>query len=311
MHVIEVTHRPPTDGEPISLAIGKFDGVHIGHQAILRAARPQSTVAQLAVMTLWPHPSWVLAGKPGYDRSLTPFPEKVRLLAAQGVERLYRVHFSREYAATPADVFVFDHLGRLNLQSVIVGSDFHFGQGGTAQVADLRRMCTEIGVPVTVVQPIEENGVKVSSSQIRRHLEHGRVEAAEALLGRPYAVEGVVVHGDARGRMLGFPTANLDGLDAYVLPATGVYAVSVEVCGPGSPAGNWFGVLNAGTRPTVAGQTFRLEVHLLGFSGDLYDRQLRVSFLSRIRDERKFAGLAELQAQIGTDVQMVRDKLGL
>ncbi|CAM3901957.1 bifunctional riboflavin kinase/FAD synthetase [Alicyclobacillus pomorum] len=314
MHVIEVEGAPPASDQPMVLAIGKFDGVHIGHQAILeRAKEQQGTQAILGVMCFWPHPSWVLARKEGYDRWLTPFEEKVRRLESHGVQRLYHVHFSRAYASTTAEEFVHRHLAKLSLTHVVVGFDFRFGKGGVADANKLAALCREVGIPVTVVNPVEENGTKVSSSQIREHLAAGRVEAAEALLGRPYSFVGKVVSGDKLGRQIGFPTANLAELDEYVLPGTGVYAVMVEVLGESddSVRGNWFGVMNAGYRPTVGGKEFRLEVHLLGFDGDLYGKQLRVSLLRRVRSEKKFQGLEELRRQIADDVTFSKQMLGL
>jgi riboflavin kinase/FMN adenylyltransferase len=317
MQVIDVKGKPPQSDEACVVAIGKFDGVHIGHQAIVQAARQAEPGGLLAVFSLWPHPAWVLAGREEYRRSLTPNAEKARQLAALGVDRLYQVEFSREYAQTSAESFVFEHLARLRPRRVVVGADFHFGQGGRADVRDLERLCADIGVPVTVVEHVEENGVKVSSSQIREHLAHGRVEAAEALLGRPYRVQGRVVHGDARGRTIGFPTANLDLVDDYVLPAAGVYAVSVqwdekqEATNGTGRARNWFGVLNAGVRPTVNGTDFRLEAHLFGVDEDLYGRLFTVSFLRRVRDERRFSGIDELRAQISRDVEQVKRMLGV
>lgn len=318
MDVIEVTGRPPVSSTPLVLAIGKFDGVHIGHQAILRQAQSELNGASLAVMTFWPHPAWVLGGKDGYERALTPYAEKVKLLESFGVDRMYAVQFSRDYAAIAADTFVYEHLRALNLQRVIVGADFRFGRGGNAGVGELESMCQDIGVPVTVVGQVEENGIKVSSTQVRGHLAEGRVEATQALLGRPYAVQGRVAYGQALGRTIGFPTANLDETAAYVIPATGVYAVSVQVVDPMDGATsdnkavqNWFGVLNAGTRPTVDGATFRIEAHLFNFSGDLYGKYLRVSFLRRVRDERKFPSVELLREQIQRDVKAVQAMLGL
>ncbi len=313
MRVVDVEGLPPHSDEPLVLAIGKFDGVHIGHQAILATAKQYlDNNTRLGVMCFWPLPAWVLAHKPGYDRMLTPFPEKVRQLQSYGVHTLYHVHFSREYAATSAEEFVHQHLTRLRLRRVVVGFDFRFGKGGAADAGHLRELCNSVGIPVTVVDPIEENGVKVSSSQIREHLANGRVEAVEALLGRPYCVEGTVVSGAKLGRQIGFPTANLGDLDEYVLPGSGVYAVSVELLeAEGVGRKNWFGVMNAGHRPTVDGTDFRLEVHLFGFSGDLYNKRLRVSLLRRVRSEQKFASVDALQRQIASDVAFTKQLLGI
>lgn len=313
MHIIDVEGAPPNSQEPLVLAIGKFDGVHIGHQAILAEAKAhQEPSAALGVMCFWPHPMFVLANREGYDRWLTPFAEKVRCLEALGVQRLYHVHFSERYAATTAEEFVQQHLTQLNLRHVVVGFDFRFGKGGVADAYQLRELCKRIDIPVTIVNPIEENGMKVSSSQIRQHIANGRVEAAEALLGRPYSVVGEVVTGAKLGRQIGFPTANLGGLDEYVLPGPGVYAVSVEIPDEdGEARKNWFGVMNAGYRPTVDGTDFRLEVHLLGYNADLYGKRIRVSFLRRVREEKKFESLDALQQQIARDVAFTRQMVGL
>ncbi|MFB5191473.1 bifunctional riboflavin kinase/FAD synthetase [Alicyclobacillus fastidiosus] len=310
MQLYEVTGLPAVSDVPQVLAIGKFDGVHIGHQAILDEARHYlQPGTRFAVMCFEPHPSYVLTRDKTYLRSLTPRAEKVRILQDHGVDALYTIHFNEAYASTEAEAFVKSHLARLNLERIVVGQDFRFGRGGKGDVATLTAYASEIGIGVSVVGEVEQNGVKVSSSHIRNHLGEGRVEAAEALLGRPYSITGTVVHGDARGRLIGFPTANLGDIDQYVLPKPGVYAVSVEMSRSGVE--HWFGVLNAGYRPTVAGQDYRLEVHLLGFNGDLYGETCRVSFLHRIRDERKFSGLDELKAQIQSDCRTAQDMLGL
>ncbi|WAH35362.1 bifunctional riboflavin kinase/FAD synthetase [Alicyclobacillus dauci] len=312
MQLYEVNGLPCESSVPQVLAIGKFDGVHIGHQAILdRARQLLEPGTRLAVMCFEPHPTYVLSGKAEYLRLLTPRGEKMRVLADHGVDALYVVQFNDAYAATDPEVFVKEHLGCLHLKHIVVGPDFRFGRGGKGTVQLLTEWATNMGVSVHVVAPVEENRAKVSSSQIRAHLEQGRVEAVEMLLGRPYSVTGPVIHGDERGRTIGFPTANLGDLDEYVMPKSGVYAVAVAIPAENGGSEHWFGVLNAGYRPTVNGQDFRLEVHLLGFNGDLYGKQCRVSFLHRIRDERKFSGLDELKDQIASDCTTARELLGL
>lgn len=311
MQVIRVDTAPVQSSEPLVLAIGKFDGVHVGHQRILRTAAEYREEGIVSVMSFWPHPAWVLSHRETYRAALTPFEEKCNQLSACGVQRLYSVEFSQEFAAQSADWFVYEFLRPLNPKRIVIGEDFRFGAGGHADVGYLRHLAGSLEIPVTVVAPVVENGLKISSSHIRAHLEHGRVEAAEALLGHPYSISGVVVHGDARGRQIGFPTANLWLPDHYVLPARGVYAVSVERLDGQGPTHTWFGVLNAGTRPTVDGEKFQLEVHILNFEGDLYDQKLRVSFLRRIRDERRFASIDELVKQIHADVDLVRSILGV
>lgn len=312
MLLYEIDGVPPKSEVPQVLAIGKFDGVHIGHQAILDEARKHiDSHSRLAVMCFHPHPRYVLTGDSEFARQLTPPSERARILSEFGVDSLYVVQFNEPFAHTDADQFVKDHLSQLNLNQIVVGEDFRFGRGGKGDPLALRDYAEEMGVGVTVVADIEENGIKVSSSEIRRHLSDGRVERVDALLGRPYTVSGIVVGGDKRGRTIGFPTANLGEVGAYVPPKPGVYAVYVEIRGESGVAQHWGGVLNAGTRPTVNGENFRMEVHLLGFNGDLYGQTCRVSFLHRIRDEMKFESLDHLRQQIHKDCEQSRELLGL
>ncbi|ACV58464.1 bifunctional riboflavin kinase/FAD synthetase [Alicyclobacillus acidocaldarius] len=313
MKFIVMEGQAPASTAPQVLAIGKFDGVHLGHRAILNAARGLLTPEEwLAVMSFEPHPTYALTGNPEYARWLTPRRERVRLFTELGVDAFYVARFDRAFQQLEPAAFVDGYLVPLRVRHVVVGPDFRFGRGGQGTVDVLRDLGRERGFDVQVVQPVEEHGHKISSSRIREHLREGRVEAAQALLGRPYVVSGEVVHGDKRGRTIGFPTANLGGIDAYVLPKAGVYAAFVEVeeahhtC-----SAHAFGVLNAGYRPTVDGRAFQLEVHLLDFDGDLYGKTLRVSFLRRIRDETKFESLEALKAQIARDCEVARALVGL
>lgn len=312
MQLYEVHGTFPTSDVAQVLAIGKFDGLHIGHQAILDEAREHlRSDSRLAVMCFHPHPSYVLTGEAEFAQQLTPPSERARILSDCGVDALYVVQFNQKFASIEAEDFVKRHLSKLQLHQIVVGEDFRFGRGGRGNWTSLKDYARDIGVDVTVVADIEENGLKVSSSEIRRHLSEGRVERVEALLGRPYTITGVVVDGDKRGRTIGFPTANLGNVENYVAPRSGVYAVSVAIRGESGTEQHWGGVLNAGTRPTVHGQDFRMEVHLLGFKGDLYGQTCRVSFLHRIREEMKFEGIEHLRNQIEKDCTQAGDLLGL
>lgn len=312
MQSFEVHGLPPESHIPQILAIGKFDGVHIGHQSILDEARylVAKSGARLSVMSFEPHPAYVLTGNEAYLQMLTPRAEKLRILAQHGVDAYYAVEFNEVFKSMEPEEFVRSYLVRLQVQHVVVGRDFRFGRNSAGDTETLKRFAAMCNMTVHVVSPIADQGAKVSSSQIRSHLAQGRVESATALLGRPYTMTGTVVHGDKRGRQIGFPTANIGDIEAYVMPKGGVYAVSVIVATDDGSSIHGFGVLNAGTRPTVAGTDFRLEVHLLGFAGDLYGKTCRVSFLHRIRDERKFHGLDELKAQINQDCETVGKLLG-
>lgn len=303
MLCFEVKGEPPESDVSQVLAIGKFDGVHLGHQAILDEARQFVTKSsRLAVMSFDPHPTYVLTGNETYLQSLTPPAEKRRILSEYGVDAFYEVQFDKNFSSIEPKAFVTSYLKRLSVTHVVVGEDFRFGRLGAGNAERLSVWASEVGMTVRVVSPVEASGVKMSSSQIRSRLSEGHVEAAQSLLGRPYTITGTVVHGDKRGRTIGFPTANLGHIEQYVLPKFGVYAVSVEVEADDTQPSTYFvGVLNLGKRPTVNGADVRMEVHLLGFDGDIYGRICRVSFLHRIRDEQKFDGLDALKTQIALD----------
>lgn len=298
-------------GRPVCLAIGVFDGVHLGHQQILRQtladARQHDGVA--LIVTFDRHPNAVVAP----DRvppQIYPLPQKLRVLATTGADALLLCEFTPEFSRQTGEAFVRDlvrDLGRLG--SVCVGADFVFGHRRSGDVALLRRLGAELGFQVHGLAALALDGETVSSTRIRAAIQAGNWDAAGQMLGRPYAVAGRVIPGDRLGRQLGFPTANLD-MTGLVLPPDGVYAVRVRrVDGPASPTESWRAVLNIGIRPTVrtGGAERRFEVHLLDFEGDLYGAELEVEFVARLRDERKMPSLAALQAQIAADVAAARE----
>ena len=312
MDFIEVAYAPPPCSKEVILCIGKFDGVHVGHQAIFRAAKQHVSTEELAVMSFSPHPVWALTRNPDFEHALTPMREKERLLEQHGVTRLYEIKFTKEYAKTSPETFVLEHLSTLNLKRVVVGDGFNFGKGADSTTQELIDLCNRIGVPVTVVPTVNVNGRKVSSTDIRKHVKMGRVEAAQALLGRPYRLTGKVIHGAGIGRQLGFPTANLCGLEEFVLPAPGVYEGTAEVHNDG-PEGNtlWYTLISAGYRPTVNGKSYEVEAYLLDFVGDLYGRHLSVSLIRRVRDEIAFSGVDALITQMRLDELTARRAFGL
>ena len=257
------------------------------------------------VMTFEPHPRALFnPNQPPFR--LTPFRVKSRLIEALGMDLLYQQHFDAEFAAMTALEFVGEVLvGCLKVSHVVVGYDYVFGKGRMGTGAFLQKCGDEAGFGVTVVPPaMADHGETYSSTAVRDPLVAGRPAAAAALLGHYWEVEGRVEHGDARGRLLGFPTANLR-LSEYQRPATGVYAVRAGVDKGGATI--WHdGVANYGRRPTFDKTDEVLEVHLLDFNEDLYGRHLRVALIDHIRPERKFAGLDELTAQITADVETGR-----
>ena len=279
------------------VAVGSFDGVHLGHQYLLHQAlaEAKSLHQPLLVYTFDP-PTKVFTRGEGFLMDLT---EKVEALRALGVELILAVAFNETFAKRKAEEFLED-LRKLGASRIYVGEDFRFGRGRSGGPEDLAQVA-----PVRTVPLLTLGGEPVKSSRIRALLQEGRVEEARHLLGRPYGAYGVVVEGEKLGRKLGFPTANLAVHPNKVLPP-GVFAVEAQ-----GAFGRYKGVANVGTRPTVNGSERRLEVHLLGFAGDLYGEEMRLVFLKRLREERRFASLEELQAQIAKDVALARAYFGL
>lgn len=283
------------------VALGNFDGVHRGHQAVVRAAvekaRGQGVPAQ--VLTFEPHPRSVLKPDIAPFR-LTPAPVKEKLLRALGVDGIVALPFTPEFSNLAAEEFVRKILIEyLEVCHVVAGFDYVFGhkRGGTMPM--LRDWLRPLNVGVTEVTPFRDaHGLVMSSSRTREALQQGDVKTAEHILGRPWSISGVVQHGAKRGSSIGVPTANI-GLGDYLRPKFGVYAVTAQRASGGGLLG---GVANIGTRPTVDGKTELLEAHFFGFKGDLYGEELQVSLHAFIRPEQTFSGLDALQQQIGRDI---------
>lgn len=292
------------------VAVGNFDGVHLGHQAVLAVTRSmaRAAAAPFAVLTFEPHPRAVFRpGSPPFR--LTPFRAKCFVLESLGVDLLFTLHFDRAFAQKSAEEFVAGALVEgLAAKAVVVGYDFVFGHKRRGTPEFLKALGARHGFGVEIVAPVvAPGGVVYSSTQIREHLVAGRPRAAAALLGRAWEIEGRVEMGDKLGHTIGFPTANIP-LDDYLRPAPGVYAVRVGIeAGAGTA---WHdGAANLGWRPTVGGKDLRLEAHLFDFSGDLYNRHLRVALIERLRPERRFAGLDALKTQIAADCANARQIL--
>ncbi|NMO22960.1 bifunctional riboflavin kinase/FAD synthetase [Pyxidicoccus fallax] len=283
-----------------ALALGNFDGVHVGHQALFAEARRHGAAA---AFTFHPHPGKVLQPELA-PKLITLLPRKLELFAACGLEAAVVQPFSRDYARTsPADfeAALFDALG---VAHVVVGSDFTYGAARGGTVATLREAAARRGARVHVVAPVTVDGVVASSSRVREYILEGRVSAARRLLGRPFDLDGTVVAGAGRGRGIGFPTANVDTQNE-LRPAPGVYAIRVHL--PGESGGTWHaGAANIGVKPTFGGSEVTIEAHLLDFTGDLYGKELRVQFLERLRPEQRFGSVAELVGQIKRDVEAAR-----
>ncbi|PIC78282.1 bifunctional riboflavin kinase/FMN adenylyltransferase [Sporosarcina sp. P19] len=290
-----------------SLAIGFFDGVHKGHQEVIRSAQKvaHDLSIETAVMTFDPHPSQLFSGKNvGY---ITPIEEKVRVLESLGVDTLFIVSFDWELASLSPQRFIDIFIKKLGVKHVTAGFDFTFGSKGSGTMKDMQEL-SEGKYETTIVSKVtfdQEN--KVSSTAIRQLLSKGDVEAAAELLGRPFRTTGEVIHGEKRGRQLGFPTANIQTAEEHIVPANGVYAVRCLI------EDTWYrGVCNMGVKPTFHDPEHRIptaEVHLLDVNIDLYGKKMAIEWLHRIRSEQKFDSLDALKTQIGKDKQTAKDLL--
>jgi riboflavin kinase / FMN adenylyltransferase len=293
-----------------AVALGNFDGVHEGHARLLSAARAAADRlgGDAVVYTFEPHPARVLAPELA-PPLITTTDRKLELLSGAGIDVCVLEPFDRALAEiTPEDFARQVLLEVLGARQVVVGYDFTYGHQRRGNVATLREFGARHGVTVEVIDPVTVDGLVVSSSKVRELVAEGDLARARLLLGRDFDVDGRVVRGAGRGRDLGFPTANL-ALEAELLPAPGIYATRVRVLD--DPAGAWLeGAASLGTNPTFGeGAPLVLEVHLLDFGGDLYDRRLRVAFVERLRAEQRFESAGALVAEIRRDVERTREVL--
>ncbi len=296
-------------GRGAAAAMGNFDGVHLGHQSVLALARAAAAAlgAPFGVVTFEPHP------RSFFQPDAPPF----RLMTAEarahrmeklGVEILYELPFGPGLATLSPEAFARDVLAAgLGVRHVVVGADFRFGKGRAGDAAELGRLGERFGFGVTVAPLVSGDGGDYSSTAIRQALAEGRPEAAARILGHWHRIEGIVGHGDKRGKAMGFPTANLP-LSGLHLPRLGVYAVIVDVL-TGPHRGRYGGAASIGVRPTFGENAPNLEVHLLDFDGDLYGEELSVALVAWLRPELRFDGVAPLVAQMSDDVREARARL--
>lgn len=286
--------------------IGNFDGVHRGQQTVIETTRKRAAEEGVTslVITFEPHPIKILRPDEAPLRLTTP-EQKEALLREQEIDVLLVVHFTPEFAKTTAEEFVRDFLGgRLGLRELYVGQSFVFGHGRQGDLDLLREVGASCDLQAIGVDEVARRGERISSTRIRRAISEGRVEAAEEMLGRPHTITGVITRGDRMGKRLGWPTINLVA-DNELLPADGVYATRVHF--PHLPA-TFVSSTNIGTRPTVYENYQRvLESHILDFNTDVYGRRVELSFYKRLREERIFATVMDLSAQIGRDVEATRE----
>lgn len=304
MKVVGQAGKLHTGGRPVSLGIGVFDGVHLGHQQVIRQtiADARQHEGLSVAITFDRHPSTIVAPAraPQLIYSLS---QRLRAIEAVGVDATMLIEFTEEFSRKSGEVFVRELVaGFGSIASVCVGSSFTFGHQRSGNVELLTKLGAEFGFAVHGLSALALGGKTVSSTRIRNCIRAGDLNAASQMLGRAYALAGRVIEGDRLGRTLGAATANLE-ITGLVLPPNGVYAVHVEVFGKRLRA-----VANIGLRPTVASAKpqQRFEVHVLDFSGDLYGAELEVTFAGRIRDEQKFGSLDELKSQIGRDIAAAR-----
>ncbi|MDB5081248.1 MAG: Riboflavin biosynthesis protein [Chloroflexi bacterium] len=297
---------------PLILTIGVFDGVHVAHRALISGAvmAARERALQAAVMSFDPHPDSVIFP----DRPLlylNDLQDKAAYIAEIGVDLLIVQPFTLDFARTPAEDFINKLVSLADIKEIHVGEDFAFGHKARGNVEFLRKIGPELGFEVKSLPPLEIDGEVVKSSRIRNLILEGSVAEAARLLGRAPSLKGEVLHGDQRGRLIGFPTANLAIPDRFAVPVNGVYAsVTTFLDAQGRPKESpRLSVTNIGTRPTFDNGVRSVETFVLDWSGDLYGQTIRVEFIQRLREERKFAGIEAIRAQLALDVENGRNAL--
>jgi riboflavin kinase/FMN adenylyltransferase len=285
--------------QPSLVTIGVFDGVHLGHQHLIRKLVSEANASQrtAVALTFFPHPDVVLRGLTGRYYLTTP-EQRAVLLGDLGIDYVITLPFDDQFRHMRAADFVDEMISHLRLESLWVGSDFALGYQREGNVPFLKEQGAKKGFSVEVIDLIMAENAAISSSTIRAALQEGNVEEAQTMLGRSYALSGEVVHGDHRGRTIGFPTANIDVWNEQVIPANGVYAGWALLGNERHKA-----VTNVGYRPTFNGQRVTVEAHLLDFDRDIYGETLAFTFETRLRSEMRFQGIEQLVAQIGADAK--------
>ncbi|OYU39542.1 MAG: riboflavin biosynthesis protein RibF [Pseudorhodobacter sp. PARRP1] len=293
---------PDTRGA--SVAMGNFDGVHLGHRSVIDLARPHGP---LGIVTFEPHPREYFAPQAAPFRLMNAEARSNRL-AKLGVKQLFQLPFDAELASLSPEAFARDILaGGLGVAHVVVGADFCFGKGRAGKAADLQALGQTYGFGVTVAELVKSDGREISSTAIRQALSDGRPRDAAAMLGHWHRIDGEVIHGEKRGRELGYPTANMSVAGLH-LPKLGVYAALVDVL-TGPQAGSYHGAASLGVRPMFGENTPNLETYLFDFKGDLYGQHVSIGLVDYLRPEMKFDGLPGLMTQMAADVARSREIL--
>jgi riboflavin kinase / FMN adenylyltransferase len=311
MKLIENLNEITTPFQSAVITIGNFDGVHIGHQALFHeTVQKAHKIGGTAIaMTFEPHPARVLGDKNG-PPLITLYEQKIELITRVGLDVLIVVPFTKEFSELTAGQFVEDLLvNKIGTKAIVVGKDYTYGKNREGNLSTLQANADRLNLKVIVVGEIPLGAAKtdrISSTKIRELVMDGRMKDAHKLLGRFYQIRGTVVTGRKRGgKLLGCPTANIE-LQDELRPKMGVYAVTVECLD-----GRYKGVANIGYSPTFDDHIFTVEVHLLDFNDDLYNKKIKVNFVERIRDEKKFSGIDELSEQIKLDIQTARETMSI
>lgn len=301
-HINSIDEIP--DNEKIFFTIGNFDGVHLGHKQFLNTIKEEArdSHSKFLVVTFIPHPAFVLKNQKSF--LLNTYEDRRAFLAEMGVDYLYEIDFNRDFSTQKPgdflDTYLFQHQG---VKKVFLGHDFAFGANKTGDFHFVENYCKNKNVMLTIQNEYKFNGQNVSSSVIRNLITSGNLEDVPKLLGRDFSISGRVIKGAGRGKQIGFPTANLGYEKECIVPANGVYitkTVFKEMA--------YYSVTNVGKNPTFNnGNDIHLETHLLDFNADIYGEKITVSFIKKLRDEKKFASVNELVQQIGTDITSVRE----
>lgn len=295
-----------SDFPPLVMALGFFDGVHLGHQKVINQAKEMASLhnQKSAVMTFDPHPSVVLGKSQERVQYITPVEDKIKLMEDLNVDYLFIVHFTKEFSQLLPEEFVKNYLVHLHVKHAVAGFDFTYGKFGKGNMTTLP-IHSEGFFDVTVVPKLEKNNQKISSTSIRQSIQTGEIVKANQLLGRYFTTKGTVIHGKKRGRTIGYPTANISTDRDYFLPQIGIYIVKVFVNNIWKQ-----GVCSVGYNPTFhnpEGKQLSLEVYLLDFEQEIYGELVTIEWHKRIRDEKKFNGIEQLKAEIQNDVEKTKE----
>lgn len=296
IHLNEIGYQPNT-----VVTVGTFDGVHEGHRALMETVveKAKARNGRSVVVTFDPHPRTIIGSKNTELKLLTTLQERAEILESIGVDVLLVIPFTRDFSLLSSEEFVKDVIfSKIGISEFVIGYDHHFGKDRSGTIETLEKLGPQLGFDVYVVSKREMGEVTISSTAIRKEIQdHGDMNAAADLLGRPYMLNGVVIHGDERGRKIGYPTANLKPEHpSKAIPKKGIYAVQVRV------DGKWYGgMMNIGVRPTFDGVSKTLEVNIFEFDAAIYGKTIQIRFFDRIRDEKKFSGVDELKAQLDKD----------